>query len=128
MQILDSPFVLVKFSFYVNVPYIFSSIIDEKILRGNDMLKGIQKNVMVVKLAGSSLFESAYFVIRREAREAKHGEMIREANKIICECDGRSRTDSRLMRRWERVMLVLYGALGGGIAVGCVWLGFILLG
>ena len=65
MQILDSPFVLVKFSFYVNVPYVFSSIIDEKILRGNDMLKGIQKNVMVVKLAGSSLFESAYFVIRR---------------------------------------------------------------
>ena len=90
------------------------------------MLKGIQKNVMVVKLSGSSFFESAYFVIRRDGKEPKSGEMVREANRIIGECDMRGRSGSRMTRRWERVMLVLYGVLGGGFAVGCLWLGFIL--
>lgn len=92
------------------------------------MLKGIQKSVMMVKLSGSSFFETAYFVIRRDAKEPREGEMVREANRIICECDGRGKAGSRLMRRWERVMLLLYGALGGGFAVACVWLGFILFG
>ena len=92
------------------------------------MLKGIQKNVMVVKLTGSPVFESAFFVIRRDAKEPKQGEMVREANRIICECDGRGRAGSKIMQKWERVMLVVYGALGGALAVACVWLGFILLG
>ena len=92
------------------------------------MLKGIQKNVMVIKLTGSSLFETAFFVLRRDAKEPKHGEMVREANRIISECDGRGKAGSKITRKWERVMLVVYGALGGGFAVACVWLGFILLG
>ena len=92
------------------------------------MLKGIQKNVMVVKLLGSSVFETAYFVIRRDAKEPKSGEMVREANRIICECGIRGKAGSRVTRRWERVMLVLCGVLGGALAVSCVWLGFIFWG
>ncbi len=92
------------------------------------MLKGIQKNVMAVRLGRSSFFETAYFVIRRDVKEPRQGEMVREANRIISEADWRGRSGSRLMRRWERVMLVVYGALGGAIAVGCTWLGFILFG
>lgn len=93
------------------------------------MLKGIQKNVIVVKLTGSPCFEEAYFVTRVEKKEPKHGEMVKEANRIINESDlRRTSKTGRVMKRWERMMLVLYGALGGGALVACVWLGFILFG
>lgn len=93
------------------------------------MLKGIQKNVMVVRLMGSPCFEAAYFVIRAGKKEPKHGDMVKEANRIISESDPHGTAKgSRVLKRWERAMLVLYGALGGGFAVAGVWLGFILFG
>ena len=90
------------------------------------MLKGIQKNVMVVKLTSSPCFEWAYFVLRSERDDLRQGEMVREANRIISESDSRGRVGCRLMKKWERVMLVVWGALGGGLAVACIWLGFLL--
>ena len=91
------------------------------------MLKGIQKNVMVVKLTSSPCFEWAYFVLRNDRDDLKQGEMVREANRIISESDSRSRADGRFMKKWDRVMLVVWGALGGSFAVACLWLGFLLL-
>ena len=91
------------------------------------MLKGIQKNVIAVRLTGSPCFEAAYFVIRSGRKEPRHGEMVREANRIISESDPQAvKRGSRVMKPLDRLMLVLYGALGGGLIVGCVWLAFIL--
>ncbi len=51
------------------------------------MLKGIQKNMIWVKTPESTLFESAYFVLRptHPHRLPENGEMVREANRLVCE-------------------------------------------
>ena len=93
------------------------------------MLKGIQKNVIAVRLTGSPCFEAAYFVIRSGRKEPRHGEMVREANRIISESvPGAAERGSRVMKPWDRALLVIYGALGGAMLVACVWLGVMLLG
>ena len=49
------------------------------------MLRGAQKQMIVVRTHGSRVFEEACFVIRRGAvqADADEGEMLREANRII---------------------------------------------
>ena len=91
------------------------------------MLKGIHKNVIMVKLSGSPCFEAAYFVVRSGKKEPRHGEMVREANRIVSESDPRAATKgTRLTTKAQRFLLVLYGALGGAFTVACLWLGFLL--
>lgn len=46
------------------------------------MIKGAQKKMIVVKTAGSEVFEEAYFVLRRESLAAE-ADMVREASRII---------------------------------------------
>ncbi len=49
------------------------------------MLRGAQKQMIVVRTHGNRVFEEAYFVIRRGAAEThtNEGDMLREANRII---------------------------------------------
>ncbi len=49
------------------------------------MLRGAQKQMIVVRTHGNRVFEEAYFVIRRNAVQthADEGDMLREANRII---------------------------------------------
>ena len=49
------------------------------------MLRGAQKQMIVVRTHGSRVFEEACFVIRRGAvqADADEGDMLREANHII---------------------------------------------
>ncbi len=49
------------------------------------MLRGAQKQMIVVRTHGNRVFEEAYFVMRRDAVQAKpdEGDMLREANRII---------------------------------------------
>ncbi len=49
------------------------------------MLRGAQKQMIVVRTHGNRVFEEAYFVIRREATaaDADKSDMLREANRII---------------------------------------------
>ena len=49
------------------------------------MLRGAQKQMIVVRTHSSRVFEEACFVIRRGAvqADADEGEMLREANRII---------------------------------------------
>ena len=51
------------------------------------MIRGIQKNVILLKTPKNHYFESAYFVLRYDlsTREQKENDMIREANRIISE-------------------------------------------
>ena len=54
------------------------------------MVKGAQKQMIVVKTGDSRYFDEAYFVLRREIRRA-HGarrDMLNEANRILEECAG----------------------------------------
>ena len=87
------------------------------------MIKGIQKNVIMLRLTGSPIYEVAYFVLKNGAREPKQGEMVREANRIVSECDPRpARKGSRVLGRWERILLIAYGAIGGAFLTACLWL------
>lgn len=76
------------------------------------MLKGAQKRMYVVKLAEDSLFEEAYFVLRRDRGTVAGGDMISEANKIILQSD---REPARPPRRAR-----LLGQLALGFACGLV--------
>ena len=46
------------------------------------MIRGAQKNMIVIKTSDSDLFEEAYFVLRRE-RTARDKDIVAEANRII---------------------------------------------
>lgn len=47
------------------------------------MLKGCQREMIVLHTTDSPLFEDAYFVLRPEKMRAPHGDMLAEANRII---------------------------------------------
>ncbi len=49
------------------------------------MLRGSQKQMIVVRTHGNRVFEEAYFVIRRDAMQGRTDEtdMLHEANRII---------------------------------------------
>ena len=46
------------------------------------MIKGAQRSMIVVKTSDSTVFEEAYFVVRRGAKP-ESADMVREANRII---------------------------------------------
>ena len=89
------------------------------------MLKGIRKNMIYVPLPKGKCFESAYFVVRSGVRDkdARQGEMVREANRIIGELElnpARKKRDQRGAK--DRILFFLYGFLGGCFSVALVWL------
>lgn len=78
------------------------------------MLKGAQKRMYVVKLGQDSVFEEAYFVLKRENNAVAGNDMISEATRIIAQSAGRESVQ-KPSRRW-----ILYALLGFacGLAVG----------
>ena len=50
------------------------------------MLKGCQRTMIVVQGRDKSVFETAYFVLRREKERqgVTQSDMVAEANRIIC--------------------------------------------
>ena len=54
------------------------------------MIKGCSKRVVYLKNTDSAIFEEAYFVLGRGDREVKVSDrdMIREAERIVCETAG----------------------------------------
>ncbi len=89
------------------------------------MLKGIQKNMIWVKTPQSSLYESAYFVLRPAHPDhlPEDGEMVREANRLIFESAKDSRRRSRPR---QNLRSFLSGALFG-LLLSCFFVLLILL-
>ena len=78
------------------------------------MLKGCQREMIVLQTQSSPLFESAYFVLRRECRGAGRCDLLAEANRIIQGEKGSGLWGRR--RPWRAVLWFLLGFLvGGGI-------------
>lgn len=82
------------------------------------MIKGAQKQMIVLRTGDSRYFDEAYFVLRREVkpRRSSRDEMIREANRILAE----SGLDMQPKKRkaWRGAWMFLSGILcGGGVAV-----------
>ena len=68
---------------------------------GDGLVKGAQKQMIVVKTADSRYFDEAYFVLRREVKGARcvGRDMLAEANKILEECGADSHGRRRRMPR-----------------------------
>jgi hypothetical protein len=85
------------------------------------MIRGAQKQMIVVKTADSKVFEEAYFVLRRD-RSCDGSDILSEAGRIIEACGEGTKKKSN----FELKSYILYfgsfvcgGALGG-ILVGLI--------
>ena len=78
--------------------------------KGDFMLKGCQKEMIVLQTQDSRFFESAYFVLRKEKRATPKGDLLAEANRIIGTGDDFWRARRKLPRG---VLLFTLGALTG---------------
>ena len=90
------------------------------------MIKGCQRKIILIQVAESSLFETAYFVLRKgaEAQEKSHADIMKEANRIIerrlPSNLARVRRRERILRRLKCCAIFLIGALSGvGAAAAC---------
>ena len=88
------------------------------------MIKGAQKQLIVVRTVNSPYFDEAYFVLRRELKDRRpaHTDMLTEANRILEESDPTPRLRGK--RSARSVLLFLAGTLCGGLGavLVCVFL------
>lgn len=81
------------------------------------MVKGAQKQMIVIKTGDSRYFDEAYFVLRREIEHSRTArrDMIGEANRILEECLPDTATRAkRTPRAW---LLFVGGILCGAVSV-----------
>ena len=77
------------------------------------MLRGCQKQMIVLQTQQSTIFESAFFVLRRDNGSMRQDDMLAEANRII----GEGVTVRKKRRRfwWACVSFLLGALLGAAI-------------
>ncbi len=81
------------------------------------MIKGAQKQMIVVKTGESRWFDEAYFVLRRDVaqKEQDPGLLLQEANRILEECT--HRRHKKQLHLLPRVLFFLSGvAMGTGLS------------
>lgn len=81
------------------------------------MIKGAQKQMIVVRTGNSPYFDEAYFVLRRDIHPEKQEktDILSEANRILHESGGGG--GSSALRRRRQKFWILFAFLAG-IAVG----------
>ena len=86
-------------------------------------MKGCQREMIVLRTTESPLFESAYFMLRRDREFAPPGDMLAEANRLL----GASAPPMGQSRRSRRAFPFLLGFLvasllfGGLLAIVCLY-------
>ncbi len=86
------------------------------------MIKGAQKQMIVLRTGNSPYFDEAYFVLRREvhSERANRGDILTEANKILEENTKGTKQHSR--RRAVGWLLFVAGLVCGGLGSTAVYL------
>ncbi len=75
------------------------------------MIKGCQREMIVMQTQDSGLFESAYFILRRQRVQGGKTDMLAEANRIIGEGSQYfERRRKRVGIKWVFLLGVLCGA------------------
>ncbi len=85
------------------------------------MLKGCQREMIVLQTQDSIFFESAYLVLRKEKRAVPKTDLLAEANRIV----GAGNDYWRRGRRVPWRTLLFFGGMLAGVALSLVfWLIF----
>lgn len=91
------------------------------------MVKGTQRQMVMVRTSGSNVFEMAYFVLRADGdKRADRQSMIDEANSIVrtvCTDDARKKKEKRL-KKGGRIALFVAGMLFGALSAVGIGLSF----
>ena len=78
---------------------------------GEKMIKGCQREMIVMQTQDSALFESAYFILRRQKAASGKTDMLAEANRIIgAGNDYLSRRRKKSRYVWLFVLGACFGA------------------
>lgn len=87
-------------------------------------IRGCSRQMIMLNGTGSGMFEAAYFIVKADdQRVFSHGDMLREANRIVEEntfpvCrDGKKDKGTRY--RW---LIFAAGVLLGAALIGIIWL------
>jgi hypothetical protein len=94
----------------------FSARVGARGVKGGNMIRGCQREMIVLQTKESALFESAYFVLRRGCRASVCGDMLAESNRIVGE--GREYFQKRQKRR--KILPFLCGFLAGGVIAALI--------
>ena len=89
-----------------------------------DMLKGIQRQTVLIKTPESRYFEEAHFLMRSDLppKESAENDLVREANRILEEIGF---SNAKRRKKGMRPSLAfLMGILLGGSTVGIFWILF----
>lgn len=88
------------------------------------MVKGCQRQIVLLRGTGSELFEEAYFILKPEKANLPQARMITEANRIVEENTLQRKQKTKLShrQRGERLLFFLLGMLSGGTFLGLLWL------
>lgn len=86
------------------------------------MLKGSQRRLIMMTTKGSPLFESAYFILRKDTdgRAPTQNEMLLEATRILEENALPKKKPSIKLR--HLLVTLAAGFLLGALTLGAVWL------
>ena len=87
------------------------------------MVKGAQKQMIVIRTGNSRYFDEAYFVLRREVRpqRGRKNDILEEANRILEEHDP-PHAQSRKKRLSRGALLFLLGILCGAAVAALICL------
>lgn len=81
------------------------------------MIKGTQKRAVVIKGSPESLFESAYFILKRERDGCGERQIIYEANRLISERTFKTR--AKISKKvWLLLLCIFLVGLALGVALG----------
>ena len=68
-------------------------------LNGENMLKGINRNMIVVRTPNTSRFEVAYFILKKGDRTDSRKKILEEANAMIAEGEGNKKEKGMKLKR-----------------------------
>ncbi|MBO5845826.1 MAG: hypothetical protein J6Q77_04185 [Clostridia bacterium] len=89
------------------------------------MIRGINRQMIIMKTDRSSAFEAAYFLVRTDALpRISNEEMVSEANRLIAENNHsfKRKNSERLKKIKNGIPFFLWGSLAGMILMGALWL------
>ena len=90
------------------------------------MIRGVNRQVIVLKPDKSSAFETVYFMLKSDLKKASvlDKDMVREANKIISEnySEKVRRTDKKAKRLFTKAFPFIFGVILGVLLSSVIWI------